>query len=311
MRRSLVTLAFFALALALPATVAAQAPAAGSHLLPPLMPRKLMTKVGAPVPPLRYYRAGFQVEAPGGYDVGVSNFGSSVILAVSKVRSKSFSQTLYLARGVATPNRLQATFGQFGKVEMRFREASARRACDGPFGLIRHKGVWVGNLRFRGEGGYVSVRLHRAVGGMLEPTGFSSRCIRHLRHHRHSHGGGHIDFSSPAALFAQSREGVDTTSVLALEFFGESGVVATHEESRGKLAILRYDFVFAHPAFHVNEAATAAKLAPPGPFHGTGHYRAAPDGSYTWSGGLSANFPGAPRFPLTGPQFKVFLEAPF
>jgi hypothetical protein len=310
MRRSLVTLALFALALALP-VAAAQASAAGGHLLPPLMPRKLMAKVGAPVPPVRSYRAGFQVEAAGGYEVGVSTFGSSVILVVSREHAKSFSETLYLARGVATPDRLQATFGQFGKVKMRFREASAHRVCDGPFELTRHKGVWVGNLRFKGEGGYVSVRLHRAVGGILEPIGLSGPCIRNLRHRRHSHGGGSHHFNSPAALFAQSREGVDTTSVLALEFFGVSGVLATHEESRGKLAILRAALVYTHPAFRVNETATAAKLAPPGPFHGSGHYRAAPDGTYTWSGGLSANFPGAPRFPLTGPQFKVFLEAPF
>jgi len=308
MRRRLATLALLALALASPAAVAAQASAADGHLLPPLMPRKLMTKVGAPVPPARSYRAGFQVEAAGGYEVGVSNFGSSVILAVSKGHGKQFSQTLYLARGVATPDRLQATFGQFGKVKMRFREASAHPSCHGTFRLTKHKGVWVGSLRFRGEDGYVSVRLHRAAGGILEPSG---RCPRHFHHHHFHGGGGSIHFSSPAALFAEAREGVDTTSVLALEFLGISGILATHEESRGKLAIIRAALVYTHPAFHVNEAATAAKLAPPAPFHGTGHYRAAPDGTYTWSGGLSANFPGAPRFPLTGPQFKVFLEAPF
>lgn len=311
MRRRLATLALLALALALPLAGAAQASAADGPLLPRLLPRKLMMKVGAPVPPARSYRSGFQVEAAGGYDVGVSNFGSSVIFVVSQGHGEHLSQTLYLARGVATPRRLQATFGQFGKVKMRFREASAHRVCDGPFGLIRHKGVWVGNLRFKGEGGYVSVRLHRAVGGILEPIGLSGLCLRNLRHHRHSHGGGHILFNSPAALFAESREGVDTTGVLALEFLGLSAVLASHEESRGKLAIIREAFVSTHPAFHVNEAATAAKLAPPAPFHGTGRYRAAPDGTYTWSGGLSVNFPGAPRFPLTGPQFKVFLEAPF
>lgn len=309
MRRRLATLALFALALALPAAVTAQASAADGHLLPPLMPRKLMTKVGAPVPPARSYRSGFQVEAAGGaYDVGVSTFGSSVILAVSRGHGRHFSQTLYLARGVATPDRLQATFGQFGKVKMRFREAGAHRVCHGPFGITTHKGVWVGSLRFRGEGGYVSVRLHRAAGGILEPSG---RCPRHLHPHHFHGGGGSILFSSPAALFAESREGVDTTSVLALEFFGESGVLGMHEESRGKLAIIRSALVFMHPAFHVNEAATSAELAPPAPFHGTGHYRATPDGTYAWTGDLSANFPGAPRFPLTGPQFKVFLEAPF
>lgn len=303
MRRRLAILFVLTTAVAAPD---ARAAAATGQLLPPLPPRKLMTRVGAPVPPPRSFRSGFQLKAPSNYEVGVSTFGSSVILVVSHRHGKHESETLYLARGVATPDRLQATFGQFGKVDMRFRESSGHSVCHGLLKLTRHKGVFVGSLRFRGEGGYVSVRRHRASGGILEPTG---RCPRRLHHH-HFHGGA-ILFSSPSALLAHSREGVDTTSVLALEFTGSAGVLATHEESRGKLAIVRAALVFMHPAFHVNEAATAAKLAPPAPFHGTGHYRAAPDGTSTWTGDLSANFPGAPRFPLTGPQFKVLLEAPF
>lgn len=304
MRRCSATLVLLALAWALPG---AQASAAEGPLLPPLPPRQLMTKVGAPVPPPRYFRSGFEVE-DGAYEVGVSTFGSSVILVVSREHHKDFSETLYLARGVATPDHLQATFGNFGKVTMRFRERSKHQVCHGRLKLIRHKGVFVGNLRFRGEDGYVSVHLHRAPGGILEPA--EGRCPPRPR--RHSHGPGpSIFLETPSALFAQSREGVSTTGVLGLELFGESGVLATHQESRGKLAIIRSALVYTRPPFHVNEAATFAKLSPPAPFHGTGRYRAAPDGTYTWTGDLSVNFPGTPRFPLTGPQFTVFLEAPF
>lgn len=306
MRRQLFLLVLLAACVAVPN---AQAATADGHLLPQLPPRKLMTQVGAPVPPPRSFRSGFQVDASHGYRVGVSTFGSSVILIVSHENGGHLSETSYLARGVAAPDRLQATFGQFGKVTMRFRESSRHSVCFGTLKLSRHKGLFVGNLRFKGEGGYVSVHVHRAVGGILEPAG---RCPRRPhRHHHHSSHGGSIFFASPAILFAESREGVNTTHVLGLEFFGEAGVLAEREESRGKLAILRTALVFTHPAFRVNEAATDAKLAPPAPFHGTGHYHAAPDGTYTWSGDLSANFPGAPRFPLTGPQYEIFLEAPF
>ncbi len=304
MRRRFAILVLLALAWTLPG---AQASAAEGPLLPPLPPRKLMTKVGAPVPPLRSFRSGFEVE-DGAYEVGVSTFGSSVMLVVSHEHRREVSETLYLARGVATPDHLQATFGHFGEVMMRFREHSKHRVCHDRLKLTRHKGDFVGSLRFRGEDGYVSVHLHRAPGGILEPA--KGRCPRRPRHHS-SGSGRSIFLESPSALFAQSREGVSTTGVLGLEFFGEAGVLATHQESRGKLAIIRSALVYTHPAFHVNEAATVAKLSPPAPFHGTGHYRAAPDGTYTWTGDLSVNFPGAPRFPLTGPQFKVFLEAPF
>ncbi|HWO84398.1 MAG TPA: hypothetical protein VNM38_11515, partial [Solirubrobacterales bacterium] len=66
-----------------------------------------------------------------------------------------------------------------------------------------------------------------------------------------------------------------------------------------------------HSPIRIDEALTTAKLTPPSPFHGTARYRAYPDGATSWSGDLSVNFPGAPRFPLTGPSWETFLEVPF
>lgn len=306
MSRRLTILAPLALVMALLAAPAAQAAEEG-QLLPPLPPRKLMTQVGAPVPPPRLFRSGFQVEpASGPYKVGVTTFGSAVTLVVSRKNGRNLSETLYVARGVATRERLQATFGHFGKVLMRFHESSKHPTCHGLERFVRHKGVFAGSLRFQGENGYVSVHIHRAAGGILEPAG---RCPR--RRHRHGHFDTSIFFETPSAFFAESRDGVDFTGLLALEFGPFSDVLAVHEESRGKLAILRGAFVHPHKPFHVNEAATAATVSPRSPFHGAGHYRAAPDGATTWTGDLTVNFPGAPRFPLTGPDFKTFLEVPF
>jgi hypothetical protein len=304
MRRRSLTLALLILALAVPAGRAA---AAETSLLPPLPPRKMMTQVGASVPPIRSFRSGFEVNpSSSAYNVGISTFGSAVILVVSNQSKGQLAETIYLARGVATPDRLQATFGQFGEVKMRFREASKHLVCHGPLRFTRHKGLFVGSLRFRGENGYVSVHVHRAVGGILEPAGFCPR-----RHPHHFNLESDIFSESPAAFLAESRQGVSLTSLLALEFGGFSGVLASREESRGKLAIIRAAFVRTHKAFHVNEAATAANVSPPAPFHGTGRYHAAPDGTTTWTGNLAVNFPGAPRFPFTGPDFETFLEAPF
>ena len=308
MNHRLTILVPLALAIALLAAPAAHAAAeAEEQLLPPLPPRKLMTQVGAPVPPTRLFRSGFQVDPSSGkYKVGVTTFGSSVTLVVSTKHRANLSETLYVARGVARPDRLQATFGQFGKVLMRFHESSKHAVCFGTLRLVRHKGVFVGNLRFRGENGYVSVHVHRAVGGILEPAGSCPR-----RRHRHRHFDNSIFFETPSALLAESRDGVDFTGLLALDFGPFSEVLATHEESRGKLAIIRAVFAHPHKTFHVTEAATAANVSPPAPFHGAGHYRAAPDGATTWTGDLTVNFPGAPHSPLTGPEFETFLEAPF
>lgn len=308
MSRRLTILVPLALAMALLAAPAAHAAAEPEQLLPPLPPRKLMTQVGAPVPPPHIFRSGFQVDpASSNYKVGVSTFGSSVILTVSNQNRNHLSETLYVARGVAKPHRLQATFGQFGKVLMRFHEASKHPVCHGFERLIKHKGVFVGNLRFRGENGYVSVHVHKAGGGILEPAG---RCP--VRPHRHHHFNGDIFAESPSAFLAVSRHGVEFTGLIMFEFGPFSEVLALHEESRGKLAIIRDAYIpIPKKPFHVNEAATAAKVSLPAPFHGSGHYKAAPDGTTTWSGDLVVNFPGAPRFPLTGPDFKTFLEVPF
>ena len=48
---------------------------------------------------------------------------------------------------------------------------------------------------------------------------------------------------------------------------------------------------------------------PPAPFAGKGIYRAAPDGSTTWSGTLAVFFPGEPRLSLSGPPFKPTLHS--
>jgi hypothetical protein len=63
--------------------------------------------------------------------------------------------------------------------------------------------------------------------------------------------------------------------------------------------------------FAFNEALTGATITPPEPFHGKGTYRAASDGTTTWSGPLSVSFPGAPRLPLTGGEFKATLATGF
>ena len=57
-------------------------------------------------------------------------------------------------------------------------------------------------------------------------------------------------------------------------------------------------------AIAINDALTSASIEPPPPFHGKGTYRAAPDGTTSWTGPLSVSLPGAPRLPLTGERVQ-------
>ena len=79
------------------------------------------------------------------------------------------------------------------------------------------------------------------------------------------------------------------------------------------MARIRYALAIAPPkkSFALNDAVTAATITPPPPFHAKGSYRAAPDGTTSWTGPLSVSFPGAPRLPLAGEEFKATLEVGF
>jgi hypothetical protein len=280
-------------------------------LLPPLPPSQLLTQHGKPVAPTPFFRSGFVLKADG-YKIGVSTFGSAVFVEVWRGDRGRRVQTAYLARGVARPERLQATFGHFGKVKMRFRESRNRtwrgqvRTCRGANRFIKRRGVFRGNLRFKGEDGYVSVRVHRAKGAVVTQA---PKCRRHRTRGFQIPFG---SFSQPkAVLLAIAREGVAATAFFAAEDRRSTLFFSTSEESRGKLAIVRMAVIRKHSRIQSNDALTAASLSPPAPFHGTGRYRATPDGTTTWSGDLSVNFPGAPRSALTGPDFEPFLEVPF
>ncbi len=310
MRRLVFLLVLLALALG-------AAPAAGaSSALPPLPPLphsrlldQALPEHGPDVRPEPFFRSGFTVEA-GKYKVGVSTYGAGLLLNVWQGGRKQRSMSAYLAKGVARPERLQATFGKFGKVSMRFRRSTRPPSKSCSFGreLIKQHGLFVGSLEFRGEGGYVSVRLHRAKGTILR---LGKRCHVH-RHHDFDFSELEFLFAKPeAAMLALSRDGVDSTALLAIAAKKKSTFIAAHEESRGKLAIVRLALLHKPGTLKFDEALTSGRLVPPAPFHGTGRYHASPDGTYTWSGNLNVNFPGAPHFSLTGPSFEALVEVPF
>jgi hypothetical protein len=304
MRRRLAILALAVAALAAPSYAAASEPSAQ------LPGDRLLSHLESSIPPAKTFRSGLRLEARGGYDVEVMTTGSGIFLLVDKGRfDKRFVGTAYLARGAASPERLQATFGRFGKVSMRFRESrnktwvGKRRNCRGAQRFVKRRGVFVGTLRFKGEGGYISLDVSRAKGSVVT---VARKCLRQRRPQ--------LPFaqqsSHQSAFVATARDGVDFTGFLAVGG-RKTTFLAAHEESRGKLAIIRVAVVRnrSNP-LRVNETLTRASVSPPAPFHGTGRYRAAPDGTATWSGSLSVNFPGTPRFPLTGPDFQPLIEIP-
>jgi hypothetical protein len=211
---------------------------------------------------------------------------------------------------------------------MRFRPSPSRtwvkphRRCRGVSRFVNRLGTYSGAVRFDGEGGYLSLRAHRAPGRV---SSIARQCLpgRHGRRREiqdqgnsaiaTSSGSWPIGGGSQAEVISAGwRHAVATATFFALRNGDKTRFQALVEQSEGRLAIFRV----AHGsgsagAATFDDALTRARVKPPAPFSGTGAYAAAADGTTTWTGSLAVNFPGAERFPLTGTPFEATLVAGF
>ncbi|MDX6609590.1 MAG: hypothetical protein QOF85_1515 [Solirubrobacterales bacterium] len=303
---------------------------AGALDIPAAVPPQFRTLVRARLhmpKPQQGFESRFEIEAGHGYELSVIGQGDVVAVEVTRpTRSKSPLERLlgldqavtdYVARGTVTQRRIAASFGKFGSVDVRFRpsgrvlRSEPRRRCRGGDRFTNRLGVFVGAVRFSGEKHYVAVRAHRARGRIRSPLHLHCALppIRPPAQSRARPLSPHPIFT-PATLTAGWRHAVAATELFVLRARTATLFLALSEESTGSIAELRYGLATApSKVFDFNDALTAATIAPPAPFHGKGVYAAAPDGTTSWTGPLSVSFPGAPRTPLTGPQFEVELSA--
>jgi hypothetical protein len=283
-------------------------------------------------PPHHGFESRFDLEAQHGYTVTVVGEGDVVAVEVSrplahgkgdaleKLFGSKQAVTAYVARGTVTEHRIAASFGEFGKVDVRFRptgqvvESGQGRHCQGADHFTSQLGVFVGGVRFSGEGHYVAVRSHRAKGRVRSPLHL--RCSSRPPHSFSSSRARPVHDQpsfTPTFLTATWRHAVSSLELITLRVGKTTLFAAINEESLGSMARMRFALATApsKKAFAFNEALTGATITPPAPFHGKGTYQAAADGTTTWTGPLSVSFPGAPRLPLTGVDFKATLTTGF
>jgi hypothetical protein len=331
MRRLLRVTVLLALGLcALPSLAAAGVldfPAAA----PPQFRAALRAKLHMP-PPHHGFESSFELEAQHGYTVTVVGEGDVVAVEVSRplahgkedlleqLLGSKQSVTAYVARGTVTEHRIAASFGKFGRVDVRFRptgqvvESGQRRGCRGADHFTSQLGVFTGGVHFSGEEHYVAVRSHRVKGMVRSPLHLhcSSRPPRQFSSSRARPVGGGPSFT-PTFLTATWRHAISSLELITFQLGKTTLFAAVNEESLGSMARMRFALVTApsKKTFTRNEALTGATITPPEPFHGKGTYQAASDGTTTWTGSLSVSFPGAPRLPLTGEAFKAALASGF
>lgn len=324
--RTCVALAALAALLSLPRAASATVLDIPS-LVPPQF-RALMRDSVKVARPHRGFEASLRLEARDGFEVVV--FGVGNVVAIEVARRKSHpnplerflgvdrAATAYVTRGVVTRHRIEASFGRLGKVDVRFRPSGRvvtsdpRRHCSGPDRFTSRLGVFAGIVRFHGEKHYVTADARRAKGRVRTPLRLAcsqpffaldapAARARPVRQHP--------SFEA-TALSAGHREAVAGTEVFAFRVRKLTLFFAISEENTGRMAEIRYGFATApSKLFSANDALTRVRVRPPAPFHGTGVYAAAPDGTTTWEGNLSVSLPGAPRLPLTGDRFTAKLEA--
>ncbi len=294
-----------------------------------------------------------------GYTISVLAFGQTVALDVSRGRFRlqgrgerrhrvreRVQETTYLAHGRVTPRSIEASFGDRGRIAVRFHSsgrrlhAGRRAGCKRPNGAaIADLGTFDGVLLFRGEGGFTSVDAHRIPGRSVD-LGALFACLLGVspqsdaalpRAHAPlgirlpglvAQGGGPAVPSVPTHPSSGPRSTTlvaDSKAALARVLFaaqvrgdGRPRFLAVDQASEGGLGIVRLAYARGGAtAFSFDDVLSSATVSPPPPFDGVADLRRGPRNEKSWSGSLAASFLGAPHLSLTGSPFGAWLSQGF
>ncbi len=275
--------------------------------------------------------AEFDVRGSNGYIAFFSFSGDGAsVHAIQASDPLVFLSAIYISEGHFASDRIRARFGSRGRVAVEFRplgEAKRRlppQRCEGR-PRVKQVGLFVGTIRFTGEGGYTKVDATRVIGAMRTTPRWKCKREKGSRRTRSSTQrrlpfGLDPETERFTVLDAESDDGRVSFDVIATRPRGRSGETifgAGRLERRPSLTILRS--ASAHgtdETFSFDEALTAASAAPPSPFSGTADFiRDAggkvcvrfPCGASSWLGPLSVDFPGADDVPLASPDFQARL----
>lgn len=285
-----------------------------------------------------------------GYTISVVAFGQTVALSVTHAHGRRrghgpASTTTYLAHGKVTPASIVASFGDRGRIEVRFRptgrkvratrKAGCKRSGDG---IIARLGVFAGALSFRGEGGFTSAEVHRVPGRSVDfdaliaclfgTTPRGRRAVlpapklpwglrlpgadAGVRRATPETPGvrTHPSHGPKSTTLLADRKTPLTRTVFAAQARGRGQVrlLALESASEGSIGVIRLIKAQASPSvLSVNGILSSASVKPPAPFSGTGAYQQGPGNAKSWTGSLAVSFLGAPHVLLTGSPFVARL----
>jgi hypothetical protein len=285
--------------------------------------------------------ARFQARGAQGYKVSVfAPLGQQSRVAIDVENVKGGAQ--YVATGTVTATRISASFGRFGRIDMRFKPSGkvlhshlqGDASC--PYPAQAQLGTFVGSFRFLGEGGYTKVDLHRVDGGvgdaeapftkkeelslgschqeeaLAEPLLPTTPSLPFGKGEELKPGGLYLYASAPTAA--------GHAFIAASPFFAKglplkypaTVVIGMVQEEVEAVRIGRIVFGGGRSANVLPDHGTLSStiLTPGAPFTGSATYLAGPSGTGTLAGDLSVPMPGAGTVPFAGPTFQAELLRP-
>ena len=266
----------------------------------------------------------FKSHASHGYTVAVEAIGHR---QVTLTASKGGFFATYTTSGRVSRDRIQADFGEFGRIAVRFRgrrlhsgeSPFPHRKCHGRE-PVKEAGGFFGTIRFKGERGFAELDASRARGSLRQS--FRRVCTRGLHFGNARPGSSKGREEQPVLTFlaAGSQAAGRRVSFGAVGAEADAGerpienftlVLARLDEKVGRVRVSRSLIALAKAGgVIVSQAGVVpitATVALPKPFEGTADYREEPGTTPSWTGSLGVRLPGAGLVPLTGADFEAVL----
>ncbi|HVD38055.1 MAG TPA: hypothetical protein VNC15_04410 [Solirubrobacterales bacterium] len=253
--------------------------------------------------------------ATNGYEASITTKGHRQVTLTFFQGSYSIA---YKALGRVTRSRISADFGRLGSVSLRFRGKRSSRGPSSPFLLddctgrrgVQESGLFLGNVRFKGERGFTRARAHRLKGTVVRS--YRRVCkgpswLRALAKRGEDYEGKAISATASDDGVKRTFTALEATIDLDDEPFGLALVVAKREEKVEDVAIAKTAFLLAENIVHLSprgESPVTAKVSPWFPFVGSASYSSESEPA-TWTGSLGIRFPGSGQVSLAGPEFGV------
>jgi hypothetical protein len=271
----------------------------------------------------------FEAKLPSsdGYSVFLRGYGHRRIELDlgSEDFEEPYTTMTYRTTGRVNRHGIEADFGEFGRVEMRFSGSPQKSAvrfpnCKAAKRGVNQFGVLRGSFEFKSLGGVVELAADRVEGETQHRP--KRTCTPKPSRVR----SGRPDFSerrrprkaepeSALLTFAARGHMAGRTIDLYLNRFGGLIVDMAAKSTRRFGSVLVSTSVHAPfegetVEFSVTGSSPrprSAELSAPAPFSGSGTYRKRPGRAPSWLGSLAAEIPGEGTLPLAGPDFRAIL----